>query len=486
MVEQADKQKIHILVVDDDEDDFFITRELIEQIPGYHYEFLIDWCPGYATALDKICNGSYDIYFVDYRLGAKTGLDLIRAANEMQCEQPIVLLTGKGNREIDLQAMQAGAVDYLIKSELNPEKLERCIRYALARHASAKALKANEQKYRGIFEKSKDCVFVTGTDFKFAEVNSIGTDLLGYSRQELMTMNLKDLISSEADALFIERETATKGVVLDREINLTCKNADIIPTVLSVTREEDAEGNYYLQGIIHDISGLKKAEKITLQTEKFKAAERLVRMLAHEVRNPLNNILLAAEHLGLDCKDSAQQTLLQIITRNSGRINNIITELMDASRSGEIKKERIALQSVIDDSLHAASDRITLKRIQLKKNYMKEDAWIMADAAKLKIAFLNIIINALEAIPEDSGMLEILMEPNHSSYRILIIDNGHGIKEDELNRIFDPYYTSKNNGMGLGLASVLNIMRSHGALIEVKSRLGLGTSFIINFEIAQS
>ena len=485
MAEQADKQKIHILVVDDDEDDFFITRELIEQIPGYQYEFKIDWSPGYAMALEKICSGLYDICFVDYRLGAKSGLELIAEATEKECEQPIVLLTGKGNREIDLQAMRAGAVDYLIKSELNPEKLERCIRYAMARYAAARELRANEQKYRAIFEKSKDCVFVAGINFNFIEINRVGSELLGYSREELLNMNFKDLIASGADPLSIEKEIHENEVFLDREINLVAKNGEIIPTVLSVTREKDAGGNSYLQGIIHDISGLKKAEKITLQTEKFKAAERLVRMLAHEVRNPLNNILLAAEHLGMDSHDSAQQTLLQIISRNSSRINNIITELMDASRSSEIKKERIALQSVIDDSLQAASDRIILKRIQLKKNYMPDAAWIMADAVKLKIAFLNIIINAVEAIPEDSGLLEIIMEPDFTGYRILIIDNGHGIKEDELNRIFDPYYTSKNNGMGLGLASVLNILRSHGALIEVKSKPGLGTSFIINFEIAQ-
>jgi FixJ family two-component response regulator len=86
------------------------------------------------------------MYFVDYRLGAKTGLDFLRAAIERGVEEPIVLLTGKGNKEVDIEAMQMGATDYLVKTDLTVDKLERCIRYALERTTYLKALRANERK----------------------------------------------------------------------------------------------------------------------------------------------------------------------------------------------------------------------------------------------------------------------------------------------------------------------------------------------------
>src|SRR4051812_12387618 len=123
------KSTVRILIIDDDEDDFFITSEYLRQIEEYNLS--IDWCYKFSDAVSHLKKCSYDIFFVDYRLGAKTGLDFLKEAVQMGCEEPIVLLTGKGNKEVDIEAMQMGATDYLVKTELNADKLERCIRYAL-------------------------------------------------------------------------------------------------------------------------------------------------------------------------------------------------------------------------------------------------------------------------------------------------------------------------------------------------------------------
>src|SRR5579872_1734448 len=130
-----------ILIVEDDEDDYLIIEACIKDIPDK--EFRIDWCYNYDEALQRISQGRYDLYFVDYLLGERTGLELLQEAIAMGCEDPLVLLTGIGNRNVDVQAMTIGAVDYLVKSEINTEKLERSIRYALERSAHMKALKAN-------------------------------------------------------------------------------------------------------------------------------------------------------------------------------------------------------------------------------------------------------------------------------------------------------------------------------------------------------
>ena len=112
-----------ILIVDDDEDDYLITSDLIRNIPSSG--FTINWCYSYKDALEQMKNRAADIYFIDYRLGAKTGLDLLKEAIASGCEEPVILLTGKGNHTVDMEAMRVGAMDYLVKGELNEEKLER-------------------------------------------------------------------------------------------------------------------------------------------------------------------------------------------------------------------------------------------------------------------------------------------------------------------------------------------------------------------------
>ena len=133
----------------------------------------------------------------------------------------------------------------------------------------------------------------------------------------------------------------------------------------------------------------------------------------------------------------------------------------------------------------AASDRISLKNIRLELAYPQQEAFIMADKEKLKIAFLNIVINAIEAVPKQSGAISIAIKEEAPHFRVLINDNGGGIPEENISRIFEPYFTSKTNGFGLGLAATWNILQSHRAAIDVSSQLGEGTSFQLTFEQAQ-
>src|SRR5678810_273860 len=167
--------QIRIGIIDDDEDDFFIIKDYLREIENVN--FVIDWINSYKTAIDKIKAGAYHLYFLDYRLGNETGLELLQEALAIQCDRPIVLLTGKGNKDIDIKAMQSGATDYLIKSELNTEKLERCIRYSLDRADDLKELKAREKRYRNLFENSKDAIFIVDENLVFSEANQAASYL---------------------------------------------------------------------------------------------------------------------------------------------------------------------------------------------------------------------------------------------------------------------------------------------------------------------
>jgi PAS domain S-box-containing protein len=471
-----------ILIIEDDQDDFLIIEACIKDIPDK--EFRIDWCYDYNDALRRIDQCGYDVYFVDYLLGEKTGLELLREARQLGCEEPLIFLTGIGNREVDVEAMTSGAVDFLVKSEINTEMLERCIRYALDQSAFLKALKSNERKYRSMFERSKDAVFLTGDDLVFRDVNSATCDLFKYSKEELLQMSLYNLFARRETGLQLRHKLAMAGEVEDLEVDLLTRNKERKNCILSISREKYPSGERYIQGIIHDITNLKRIERATFQIEKLRSTATLLRTLAHEVRNPLTNINLSVEQLKPEINNEESNIYLEIIARNCGRIDSLISELLDLSRPVEISLQRAGLQDIVNSTLAAASDRISLKNIRLDLVFPDQPAFVMADRDKLKIALLNILINAVEAVPPQSGIITISIRKEGGHYRMFINDNGTGIPEENLSRIFEPYFTSKTNGFGLGLAATWNILQSHRASIDVSSQVGEGTSFMLTFEEA--
>ena len=471
-----------ILIIEDDQDDFLIIEACIKDIPDK--AFRIDWCYDYNEALNRISQAGYDIYFVDYLMGERTGLELLQAAKAMGCEDPLVLLTGIGNREVDVQAMTIGAVDFLVKSEINTEKLERCIRYALERSSYIKALRINERKFRSMFERSKDSVFLTGEDLVFRDVNSATCELFKYSKEDILRLSLYDLFARKEAAEQLKEKLAMIGEVEDLEVELLTRNKERKNCILSISRQAYSSGENYIQGIIHDITNLKRIERATFQIEKLRGTATLLRTLAHEVRNPLTNINLSVEQLKPELNSEDANIYLDIIARNCGRIDTLISELLDLSRPAEISLQRSGLQEIIDSTLSAASDRISLKNIRLERAYPDRPAFVMADREKLKIALLNIVINAVEAVPSQSGVITISIRQEAPHYKVFINDNGGGIPEENISRIFEPYFTSKTNGFGLGLAATWNILQSHRAGIDVNSQLGEGTSFMLTFEEA--
>jgi PAS domain S-box-containing protein len=471
-----------ILIIEDDQDDFLIIEACIKDIP--EKEFRIDWCYDYNDALQRISCSSYDVYFVDYLLGEKTGLELLHEAKAMGCEEPLILLTGIGSRDVDVQAMASGAVDFLVKSEINTEKLERCIRYALDRSAYLKALKSNERKFRSMFERSKDSVFLTGDDLVFRDVNNATCDLFKYGKEEILRLSLYNLFARREAALQLRDKLTMAGEVEDLEVELLTRNKERKNCILSIARETYPSGERYIQGIIHDITNLKRIERATFQIEKLRSTATLLRTLAHEVRNPLTNINLSVEQLKPEINSEEANIYLDIIARNCGRIDSLISELLGLSRPVEISLQRSGLQDIVTSTLAAANDRIALKNIRLELLFPDQPAFVMADREKLKIALLNILINAVEAVPAQSGMITISIRKEGGQYRMFIIDNGTGIPEENLSRIFEPYFTSKTNGFGLGLAATWNILQSHRAAIDVNSQVGEGTSFILTFEEA--
>jgi signal transduction histidine kinase len=210
----------------------------------------------------------------------------------------------------------------------------------------------------------------------------------------------------------------------------------------------------------------------------------LAAALAHEVRNPLANIALAAKLLQETATDDNQKKYLDIIVRGSVRINEIVTDLLTPVQPHVLKPEKYSVQKLLDEVLTLAADRILLKKVTVIKEYTNLDFKILATRKKLKFALTNIIINAIEAMHPENGQLKLSTKSMNGKCLIEIEDNGIGISKENLKNIFKPYYTNKPDGMGLGLSTTLDILFSNHALVDVQSEEGRGTRFILSFDSA--
>ncbi|MFT3682452.1 MAG: CHASE3 domain-containing protein [Ferruginibacter sp.] len=220
--------------------------------------------------------------------------------------------------------------------------------------------------------------------------------------------------------------------------------------------------------------------------EKFTATGRIARTIAHEVRNPLTNINLATSQLKTDLSadDENTQYLFDIIDRNSNRINKLISDLLHSTKFSDLNFKSMDVNELVDETLAMAEDRIELSQVKIEKNYGAA-CQINVDVEKIKIAILNIIINAMEAMEDsDKSVLKISTKTEGANCIITIADNGVGMDETTLGKLFEPYFTNKPNGNGLGLANTQNIIFNHKGTVNVISSPGQGTIFTIKLAIA--
>ncbi len=217
--------------------------------------------------------------------------------------------------------------------------------------------------------------------------------------------------------------------------------------------------------------------------EKFAATGRIARTIAHEVRNPLTNINLAVDQLKSEVmveQDETSIMLFDMVKRNSARINQLISDLLNSTKFTELTYEKISINDLLEETLNEAKDRITLTDVQVVKKFSKDVCDLAVDKVKMKIAFLNIIINAIEAMGNKAGsVLTLETKDEAGKCKVIISDNGSGMDNEAANRLFEPYFTSKLKGNGLGLTNTQNIILNHKGEIFVETAKGRGTSFTI-------
>ncbi len=473
---------VNILMIDDDEDDFFLVNELLHDIsPG---QYKLEWAPTFDKGKAAINRRAHDVYLVDYRLGPFTGLDILHYFQELDFQAPVIMLTGKGDYAIDREAMQAGAYDYLVKGDITADLLERSIRYALDEYSHLRTIEESEKKYFGIFEKAHDLILLADCNKNIIDANPAALKTLKYRKEELLNKHLRDLFANKEQSDNFIEHICEEGEA-SREYDFkTSDNQKLVVQINAVMLDEAAQ---IFLCVIQDITERKREEQEKQHQEKFVITGRIARVIAHEVRNPLTNILLAVSQFKDDPAVAASEDAMlytDIIERNCTRINQLITELLHSTRMMELHASAVSLDRLLNNTLALSRDRMKLNEISLELQLENETIKVVADEEKVVIAFLNIVINAIEAMTPGKGVLTISTKRIHDKAVIKISDNGPGIPEEQQGRLFDPFYTSKAKGTGLGLTSTQNILLNHKGTIHVESEMGKGTAFTITLPIA--
>ncbi|MGC3943403.1 MAG: ATP-binding protein [Chryseolinea sp.] len=476
---------IRVLLVEDDEDDFILAKEYLSGIDTFRFD--VEWEPSLAGASRKAIADLYDIYLVDYHLGGANGLEFVRFLHDHQILAPAIILTGQNSLKVDIDASRSGAADYLVKNELNSSLLERSIRYALSQARIIRELDEKERKYRSLFERSMDPILLATKSLLLTDVNDSFVTVFGYSAAEIKGMSLQFLFGDPVEFELYRETLSETEQIKDFEVKLVSRSGQRKEVLLNcVYIPHPTNELCCFQFIVHDLTMRKQAEKDLLIAERLSLTGRLARTIAHEVRNPLTNLSLALDQLRREVPEGGEagQLYADIIERNANRIEQLVGEMLRSSKPRELNLQLSAVNELVDETIKLAIDRINLNQIRLVTDVQPELPKILVDPEKIHVALLNIIINATEAMTE-KGELQVGAFKKGRVITIAISDNGRGIENEDLGRVFDPFYTSKQSGMGLGLTSTKNILNSHCATIDIESMPGQGTTVSVHFTVAE-
>ncbi len=344
---------------------------------------------------------------------------------------------------------------------------------------SQQEISVREIKYRNLFEMNSQVIFTLNHQFELVDINSAVIEQLGYDPEEIRARGLLQIIS-EPQRSQLEQAVDNHSNVSNLEVQLTDKENQLKIFLLNLVITDPVKVIY--QGSLINIHDRRMLEEEKVSLDRYANVGRVARLIAHEVRNPLTNISLSLEAISNGSEDQLNY-YLKIISNNTQRINALISELLSTTKLTEFNFESISINQLLDESIQTAADRIKLNEVNIVKNFDPEICSIHGDAEKLKIAFLNIIVNAIEAMTLN-GTITLTSSKLKDKCLITIADNGKGISKDHLKQIFQPFFSTRRNGTGLGLATVQNIILSHKGTIHLESEENNGTTFFITLPLS--
>lgn len=469
-------EKLKILIVDDDEDDYRILRDLLQDIPDR--KITTEWVSSFEKGCAAIKGSTYDVCFFDYRLGPQTGLNLLEFAFARGYNKPIILLTGYGEHEVDLEAMRLGAADYLVKDQINAPLLERSIRYSIHRSQSLESI-------RSLLDSTFEGIIVYDLEGTILNTNQPAAEIFGRFIPEMLGSKLFELFDGDyTQALALPPvQTNFEAIGLKRD----GARVDLEVSAKSYNHQGQKAGLL----AIRDVTEKNKMEAQILMQDRLASVGLLASSLAHEIGTPLGVVRGRAEYLALQSKNSPNvvQTA-EVIISQIDRIAKLIRSLLNLARGDQVRNtDKIRLNQVVEEVLELVGHELERHSIQVQIQLKKDTpVFVKAEAQPLHQVLLNLIVNSIHAVEKSKKdgrttghYVEIGVLEGDEQWTLYVKDSGCGISSKNMANLFKPFFTTKEIGIGtgLGLATSYRIVESWGGTIQVESQAGVGTTFSV-------
>jgi two-component system NtrC family sensor kinase len=386
-----------------------------------------------------------------------------------------------------------------IKSSTNVEKnTDFCISETVSLWESIeKKYLSSERRYRLLAENITDVIWTLDSELTFSYISPSVFIMRGYSVEEAMMQSLDDAFTPSSvlviKKVLQEEMDFHQNLVIKNapgkilELDQLCKNGSIINTETRLTRfYNDETDDFGFIGVTRDVTERKRIAEQLKQSDLLASLGKMTAGIAHEVNNPLGSILLFSEMLTKSHVSSDMKKDLSVIHDEAKRAAKVMSDLLTYSLGCKNKVERVDIISILNKVLDMRLYAETVRNINVSIRLSDDPAYVYGDSSQLIQVFMNILLNAEEALEENNGgTINISIVKTQEWVKVSIADDGLGIPKENLSQIFYPFFSTKRigQGAGLGLSSCYGIVTSHGGLIRAENNAMGGATFIIELPL---
>jgi PAS domain S-box-containing protein len=342
------------------------------------------------------------------------------------------------------------------------------------------------KEWRDTFDFITDMISLHDLNYRITRANRAFASAFGMKPVELIGRTCYELFHEmkEPHQKCPGKEALDRGESVRAEFFEPCLGR-YLEVIASPLRDEGGK----ITGFVHvarDVTEDKKSEERALQSGKLAVVGELAAGIAHEIRNPLANISATAQYcLGKYELAKPLRRHLDVIVRNSENANRIIKDLLDFAKPHRVSLRLCSVREVIKKTCDVIKSRCAINRVRVKRRLARRLPLMLIEPDRMGQALMNFMINAIDSMPQ-GGTLIVTAEsdPDKNEIAITIADIGKGIPEDELPKIFDPFFSTKREGVGLGLSLAHQIIDQHKGIIDVQSGVGKGTTVTVRLPVA--
>ena len=483
------QKSVRVLMVDDDEDDFILTRKLLEEIEGTKYE--LHWISNFEAAFANLNSGDYDIILVDYYFGARTGVEILSEAYAEGCTTPMILLTGLGDRDVDFAAMQAGAADYLEKNELTARMLERTIRYAISAGQAREALLEKSILLQATLDNTDSGIAAFDSSKRLIAWNDRFLSMLGLER------GFEHLDGFEGRAV-------PEVGLLSRRVSECLKlgnipeeglSEHIAPNgrVLEVRYNKSRDDGRVIVCI--DVTDRKRSEEMLIKSKETaelanRAKTEFLANASHELRTPLNAIIGFSELMILELNgpvgNDKYTGYIGDINQSGEHLLSLINDILDVSKieSGkfELHEKQVEIARIIKSCLRMIRERAEVAQISITHEVDPDLMHLWVDERAIKQILLNLLSNSVKFTPAKGKVRLTIEKTDEGGVCLSVSDTGIGIAPEDLGKVFEPFGQAGDTanrgveGTGLGLPLVKALTELIGGSLSLESSPHVGTT----------